>query len=289
AKSERGGFEKESAGGPGDRGSRSNFDGFADEDEMCDDGGGEDEDGFKYWHGGRRRRRRRRKNGTDVLVRVEVAFADALQGKTITVDDVLGRRHRARLDAQGLPQRRGAAMMNTECSKCRGSGGHVSPEARCGACHGQGGTKTTGTADVKIPSTFSVSLLSSKRFELPADLAGKSKKTVIRIPRKGNPALGRKGKAGDLFVEISVRPSEEFRRDGLDIHVLAEVPLTTAVLGGRVRVPTAGGHVDMNVRPGSQTGQVTVIRDRGIKAHRKASCGHRRGQLYVTINVPLPT
>ena len=96
---------------------------------------------------------------------------------------------------------------------------------------------------------------------------------------------GQRGKAaGDLFLTISVRPHPNFERQGDDLHTEAGVPLTLAVLGGEVEVPTLKGKVMLKVPPETQNGK--TFRLAGMGMPRLGNSG--RGDLYVRAQVLLP-
>jgi DnaJ-class molecular chaperone len=90
--------------------------------------------------------------------------------------------------------------------------------------------------------------------------------------------------AGDAYVEIHVDPHPFFEPRDNDIHVELPVTLTEAVLGGRIRVPTVGGPVMLNVPAGSNTGTSLRLKGRGL-LDRKSG---QRGDQYVKLKVVLP-
>jgi DnaJ-class molecular chaperone len=63
-----------------------------------------------------------------------------------------------------------------------------------------------------------------------------------------------------------------------------KVPLTTAVLGGEVDVPTLEGPVAMKIPEGTTVGQTFRLRGKGLP--RLESGG--RGDILVTLSVDLP-
>jgi DnaJ-class molecular chaperone len=84
-----------------------------------------------------------------------------------------------------------------------------------------------------------------------------------------------------------VKPSTVFRRQGTTLYHDAKVPLHTALLGGRVRIPTLEGDVEVRVREGTQNGEEAVLKGRGIKSvygHR----GGERGDLVVGWKIQIP-
>ncbi len=107
--------------------------------------------------------------------------------------------------------------------------------------------------------------------------------TTLRLKGQGMP--GAKGKpAGDAYVEIRVLPHAFFEPRDNDIHVELPVTLNEAVLGGRVKVPTVGGPVMLNVPAGSNTGTSLRLKGRGL-LDRKSK---QRGDQYVKLKVVLP-
>ncbi|MCC6380217.1 MAG: DnaJ domain-containing protein [Burkholderiales bacterium] len=102
----------------------------------------------------------------------------------------------------------------------------------------------------------------------------------LRLAGQGGPGF-RGGPAGDLFLEIAFAPHARFRVDGLDVS--ADVPLAPweAELGGRVRVRTPDGEVDVAVPPHSGAGRKLRLRGRGIP-------GEPPGDFYAVVSIVLP-
>ncbi len=121
-----------------------------------------------------------------------------------------------------------------------------------------------GTLDVKIP---------------PGLVSGQT----LRLKGKGAPGAGTGG-AGDALIEVEVLPDPRFEREGDDITIELAVSLSEAVLGGRIRVPTATGAVTMAVPKGSNTG--TVLRLKGKGAPKR---GGGSGDQFVKLKVVLPS
>jgi DnaJ-class molecular chaperone len=107
--------------------------------------------------------------------------------------------------------------------------------------------------------------------------------TTLRLKGQGMP--GANGKpAGDAYVEVRVQPHPFFEPRDNDIHVELPVTVTEAVLGGKVKVPTVGGAVMLNVPAGSNTGSSLRLKGRGL-LDRKSG---QRGDQYVKLKVVLP-
>jgi DnaJ-class molecular chaperone len=107
---------------------------------------------------------------------------------------------------------------------------------------------------------------------------------TIRVPNAGDAPLAGKGQRGDLLVRVTVSNSKLFRRQGTNLYHEVRIPLHTALLGGRVRVPTLDGEVDVRVPGGTQPGEEMVLKGRGIKDVFKSG----KGDLFVTFSVQIP-
>jgi molecular chaperone DnaJ len=107
---------------------------------------------------------------------------------------------------------------------------------------------------------------------------------TIRVPNAGDAPDHGKGPTGDLLVRVNVGASKIFRRQGSNIYHDARIPLHTALLGGRVRVPTLDGDVDVRVPGSTQQGQEMVLKSHGIQP----VFGGEKGDLFVTFNVQIP-
>jgi DnaJ-class molecular chaperone len=106
----------------------------------------------------------------------------------------------------------------------------------------------------------------------------------VRLAGEGAPGSGG-GASGDLFLEITVRPHGLFDRRDDDLTCDVTIPLTTAVLGGEVQVPTIkGGKVALKIPTETQNSQ--TFRLGGLGMPRSGS-GH--GDMFARLKVTLPT
>ncbi len=151
------------------------------------------------------------------------------------------------------------------------------------------GQDVEGTADLTLEEVARGTTRTVKVGE------GASARTVeVRIPagvREGSRvrAAGEGGGApdgprGDLYLRVRTRPHPQFERKGDDLETKVSVPLTTAVLGGEVQVPTLEGPVGIRVPPGSPTGRTFRLRGKGLP--RLDAPG--RGDILANLNVDLP-
>lgn len=117
--------------------------------------------------------------------------------------------------------------------------------------------------------------------KIPAGIRGGAR---LRVPGAGGSPEAGGGSRGDLYLRIRVRPHPEFVRDGDDLQRALRVPLTTAVLGGEVAVPTLEGPVGIKVPGGTPPGRVFRLRGHGLPRHE----GNGRGDLLAQLAVALP-
>jgi DnaJ-class molecular chaperone len=110
-----------------------------------------------------------------------------------------------------------------------------------------------------------------------------SKKVEVRIP--AGVREGTRVRAGDVYLRVRVLPHSQFERKGDDLQTAVRVPLTTAILGGEVQVPTLDGPVGIKVPPGSPAGRSFRLRGHGLP---KLEHGGGRGDLLATLTPDLP-
>jgi DnaJ-class molecular chaperone len=155
------------------------------------------------------------------------------------------------------------------CAQCRGSGtarntrGQYEVRSMCPSCGGRGRIRSKRSVDVKIP---------------PGVTAGK------RIRLAGQGGKGATGKAGDIYLVISIRPHPDFERTGNDLTTEVAVPYTVAALGGEVTVPTLEGPRTLNVPPGVQSGQRLRIAGQGLPSAN----GGKPGDLFARVKIVVP-
>jgi len=119
-----------------------------------------------------------------------------------------------------------------------------------------------------------------KGVEKEVSLDGRRKK--IKIPAGVDE--GSRIEFNDFYITIDIKSDKTFQRDGNDILVNQEIPLTMAILGGIIEVPTIDGELKLRIRPGTQSGTMVRLAGRGIK--RLHGYGH--GDQYVRLLVKIP-
>ena len=102
----------------------------------------------------------------------------------------------------------------------------------------------------------------------------------IRLAGQGDPGMGRGG-AGDLYLEVALRPHGLYQVEGRDVYLHLPVAPWEAALGATVKAPTPTGVVDLKVPAGSANGRKLRLKGRGIP-------GNPAGDLYVVLNIALP-
>lgn len=107
--------------------------------------------------------------------------------------------------------------------------------------------------------------------------------TKIRLRGKGS--AGPAG-AGDLFLVVQVQPHPTFKRDGHNLKVTVKVDVTTAVLGGKVTVPTMTGPVKLTIPSGTQGGRTFRLTGKGMPHLRDSN---QLGDLLATIQIQVPS
>jgi molecular chaperone DnaJ len=156
----------------------------------------------------------------------------------------------------------GQVMRQMACDVCGGDG--RVPSEPCERCDGRGRQVRRRTLQVDVP-------------------AGIADGQRIRLSGRGH-AGERGGPPGDLYVLVRIAPDERFLRDGDDLVTVLDVPAPVAMIGATIAAPSLDGEVEVDVPPGTQPGDVFVVRGRGMPRLRSG----RRGDLRVVANVVVP-
>ncbi|BAW70165.1 DnaJ C-terminal domain-containing protein [Helicobacter pylori] len=103
----------------------------------------------------------------------------------------------------------------------------------------------------------------------------------IRVRNKGK--MGRTGR-GDLLLQIHIEEDEIYRREKDDIIQIFDLPLKTALFGGKIEIATWHKTLTLTIPPNTKAMQKFRIKDKGIK-NRKTS---HVGDLYLQARLILP-
>ena len=242
--------------------------------------------GFGFGGGGRARQRTNR--GSDIRVRVSLTLEEIANGVT----KKLKLNKSVTCDACGGSGAKDASSRVT-CSNCNGQGyvmqvqntffGRMQSQTVCPVCGGQGTvikdkcTKCAGEGCVKSSEVV--------EFNIPAGVA---EGMMITVSGKGN-AARQGGVNGDLLVVIEEQADPRFIRDGANLIHNLTIPVTTAILGGEVEVPTITGKAKINITQGTQAGKVLRLRGKGLPAINSYGSYNGTGDLLVVVDIALPT
>ena len=228
--------------------------------------------------GGAGRRRRGPRRGRDVETEVTLDFAQAVRGTTLPLtlrsagecDTCQGSGAKPGTAPRTCPQCHGSGLISRNqgsfsfsepCRECQGAGTVV--DEKCPECRGTGGVTKTRTINVRFP-------------------AGVADGQRIRLSGRGEPG-DRGGPAGDLYVQVMVRPDDLFGRSGDDLTLTVPISIAEAVLGADLRVPTLDGPVTLRVPPGTPSGRKLRARGKGVARKDGTS-----GDLIVTVEMQVP-
>ena len=234
--------------------------------------------------GAQRGPRTRARRGQDALIRMQIDLQTAVFGATRDITVETAERCGACTGSGSAPgsepvscvmckgrgeiqqvQRSflGQVITARPCPQCQGFGTTISHP--CHECSGAGRVRTRRTLTIQVPPGVD---------------------TGTRIQLTGEGEVGPNGgTAGDLFIEVVVTPHPVFEREGDELHCTVTLPMTSAALGTTVPLQTLDGEEVIDVRAGTQPGEVLVLRGKGAARLRSGT----RGDLHVHLNVSIPT
>ncbi|MGI0132160.1 MAG: molecular chaperone DnaJ [Thermoplasmata archaeon] len=233
--------------------------------------------------GGTRRRVEVPYRGSDIEVGIRLPLSAAVTGATPTIEVPQAG---PCSDCRGTGAKNGAALET--CPECEGRGQIRRSQSRgyaqlisiseCPVCHG------TGKRIRELcPTCNGAGIVRRVRHIQVTIPPGVEDGAVLRLARQGE-ASGGRAVPGDLFVQVQFEPSPTFRRDGRDAFSEIRIPLTEALFGGEVRVPTLTGQAVLKIPSGTQPESQFRLRGEGFPRFR----GGERGDLIVTAHVHLP-
>lgn len=156
----------------------------------------------------------------------------------------------------------GQMITSNTCHTCSGDGKIV--QERCDTCFGEGRVLEEDILNIKIPG-------------------GVAEGMQLSMTGKGNvPARG--GVAGDLLIQIEEKEDPSLKRDGNNVIYDLVMNFADLALGSEVEIPAIGGKVKINVKPGTQAGEILRLRGKGIKDIN----GYGTGDQLIYLNAFVP-
>lgn len=227
------------------------------------------------------RSRTQTKRGSDISIDIEITFEESIFG---IERKVLVTKKSACVACAGSGTEKGSGYTN--CMRCQGRGtikdsrrsifGTIVVENACPECEGLGKTPNVkckqckGLGIQKQPTEIKIGIP-----------AGIENGEMIRLSGYGE--YEKAGRAGDLYVKIHVRPHPIFKREGTDISIDLMVKLTDAILGARYKISSLEGDLDLEIKAGTNNGDVIRIAGRGVPFGRG-----KRGNLIVRMILRMP-
>lgn len=236
---------------------------------------------FGGFGGSRRKAEPSQTKGEDVTLEITLSFLDAAKGT----------------------KREISYTRNQPCDKCKGTGAKDGKAfKKCDKCGGTGQVQYTSSngffRSVSVRPCDECKGTGRKIIEACDECKGKgyiktNTKIVLDIPAGADTgsyirkigfgeASPTGGPAGDLIVVIRVENSKVFKRKNFDLYVEVPVSITTAILGGKIKVPLIDETLDYTIPEGTQSGKIFFVRGKGIKSARGT------GDLYISVTVETP-
>jgi len=155
----------------------------------------------------------------------------------------------------------GMFSVQTTCPKCKGEGETISDP--CKRCSGRGYEKIKRTISVDIP-------------------AGISENDVIRVRGEGNE---REQEKGDLYLKISVKENDFFKREGKDLYCDVPVTFTDLILGTSFKLNLFGNYVKIKIPDHTKANTIIKVRGEGFP---DVKGGGNAGNLFVKVIPEVP-
>ncbi len=232
--------------------------------------------------GGGRGGRSHVQRGADLRYNLELDLEDAVAGSNVKIR-VPTMVHCEACDGSGAKK----GTRPVDCTACGGVGqvrmqqGFFSVQQTCPRCHGQGKTikdpchQCHGAGRVEEQKNLSV--------KIPP---GVDTGDRIRLTGEGEAGL-HGGPAGDLYVQVSVRPHRIFTREGRDLYCEVPISFVDAAIGGELEVPTLDGRVKLKIPAETQTGKLFRMRGKGVAPVRGGATGDLLCRVIVETPVKL--
>lgn len=221
--------------------------------------------------------------GNDLEYRLTLTFEEAVFGCT---KEIFIKRKDKCVPCSGSGSKPGTSK--TTCDKCNGTGqvkvqrntpfGSMVSMTTCSKCSGMGKINTNPCMTCK--GTGKVNAEKKITITIPKGID-----TGQVISMRGEGEAGDPGApSGDLYITINVMNSNKFRRKGNDIFTDHHIPIWKAILGGETVIETIDGEYTLNIKEGTQSGTVQVLKGKGVYKVNS----NFRGEHNVKIIVDIP-
>lgn len=239
---------------------------------------------FGFGASGRTRKSRRGpQRGNDIETSMDIEFKEAVFGTEKIVELF-------KTDKCDKCKGNGAepGTKITVCPVCNGSGqvasvqqtffGSFQTVQTCRECNGEG--KKAEQECFKCSGSGIIKLKKQIKVKIPAGIDGGE---IVKITGQGEAGL-KGGRAGDLFIEIKIKPDPYFKREGQNIISKAKISFPLAALGGKTEIKTLDGDVFLKIPAGTQNGSTIRLKEKGAPSLH----GSVRGDQIVEIEVVTP-
>ena len=216
--------------------------------------------------------------GENLEQHLNISFIESIEGLSARMN-ISRNKACSSCNGSGLDQSEGQKV----CPRCQGSGQEAKAHGFMrfsGPCRECAGTGRVGGRCKTCGGSGTLPLQESITVRIPPGVANGFR---MRVPNKGN-AGSNGGPPGDLYLIISVRPHEFFRREGNDIVCTVPITVTEAALGTKIEVPSVQGKALLKIPPGTQSGQKFRLRGKGAPSLR----GDVPGNQIVEVRVIVP-
>jgi molecular chaperone DnaJ len=152
-----------------------------------------------------------------------------------------------------------------DCDRCDGTGEVVTN--RCSVCNGSGLITENSELNIKIPK-------------------GINEGDKFMINQRGSAPFrpGNGGMFGNLIVEINIQQHKYLERDGINVYYKLNIPITTAILGDKINIPTLDNDVKINIKPHTKNGEILRLKNKGLSDQR-----NNKGDQLIIINIDVPS
>ncbi|MFT2010082.1 molecular chaperone DnaJ [Pontibacter sp. 13R65] len=226
---------------------------------------------------------RRTRKGSNLRIKLKLNLEEIANGveKKIKV-----KRHVACGTCGGNGAKNGTDMQT--CNSCQGSGqvrkvvntmlGQMVSTATCPTCNGEGRIVTKncevchGSGRELQEEVIAINVPAGVMDGMQLSMSGKG-----NVPERG-------GVPGDLLIQIEEEAHPTLKRDGNNVIFDQYISFVDAALGADIEVPTITGKVKVNIKPGTQSGEIFRLRGKGIKDIN----GYGKGDQLIHINVWTP-